>query len=70
MPFIHSEAAPIGHSTPHQLRPVTSTDRKTSGNHKVQIRNRAVSPIARATSLAGSTTGAAISTTKASAIAT
>ena len=53
MPFIHSEAAPIGHSTPHQLRPVTSTDRKTSGNHRVQIRKRAVCPIACATALAG-----------------
>jgi hypothetical protein len=29
----HSEAAPIGQNSPHQLRPVTTTDSKTIGNH-------------------------------------
>ena len=29
----HSEAAPIGHSKPHQLRPVKTTESSTSGNH-------------------------------------
>ena len=28
----NSEAAPIGQSSPHQLRPVKITDRNTSGN--------------------------------------
>lgn len=31
--FAHSDAAPIGHMRPHQLRPVNTTERKTSGNH-------------------------------------
>ena len=39
----HSEAAPIGQNSPHQLRPVTTTDSRTSGNqtpHSTVLANR------------------------------
>ncbi|MEJ2630444.1 MAG: hypothetical protein P8011_14145 [Acidihalobacter sp.] len=68
MRFIHCDAAPIGHSSPHQLRPTSSTDRNTSGNHSAQISQLANRP-SSAPASPGSHTGPAISVRNPNAIA-